>query len=354
MRAKKRVIAKLDKCYSLSDVYFQGKHRFLVATEKAGPCLLFEEDGTQSGTVWTGPGGVMTMAQVPGADGQFLAIQRFYSPNDSKEARIVVAAPGAGEEWKVRTLCDLPFVHRFGILQRNGVDYLIACCLKTDHKHKDDWSAPGACYGAILPKDLSPYEREQQQLPLRPLKEGMLKNHGYSILRQDGYDTAVIGCEQGTFLFTPPEEPEGEWEIQHICAIPSSDSVLIDLDGDGELELGCISPFHGASLTIYHLDGNGNYYPCWKYAHPEAETEMIHATWAGTVLGKATWLVGWRKGSQRTIAITYQDGDYRTELIDADAGCANVLHFVDREGNDVVIGANREKDEVVLYTLTGS
>lgn len=46
------------------------------------------------------------MVQVPGSDGQFLATHKFYSPNDSKEAKIILAYPEDGE-WKVRTLAEL-------------------------------------------------------------------------------------------------------------------------------------------------------------------------------------------------------------------------------------------------------
>ena len=48
----------------------------------------------------------------PGSDDIFLATHKFYSPNDSKEAKIILAYPEDGE-WKVRTLAELPFVHRF-------------------------------------------------------------------------------------------------------------------------------------------------------------------------------------------------------------------------------------------------
>jgi hypothetical protein len=290
------------------------------------------------------------MAQVPGSDGQFLATHQFYSPNDSKEAKIVIATPKGKDDWEIRTLCDAPFVHRFGILNRNGVNYLIVCCLKSGHEYKNDWRFPGACYGAVLPDDLSSFNQDNQ-LPLTVIKDGMLKNHGYSAIKVDGHDAAVVGCEQGTFLFNPPAAPGEDWEVQEVCSIPSSDSVLVDFDGDGKLELGCISPFHGASLTIYHLDEDGKYVPQWKYDRPEAETEMIHATWVCDLFGKPTWIVGWRKGTKNTIAITFEDGAYKTEFIDQNTGCANAMHFVNSKGENVIVGTNREIDEVAMYTV---
>ena len=353
MNVEKKVISNLNKCYSMTELNYHGEHCFLVAAEKHDPCYLFAEDGTQLETVWTEPGGVMTMAQVPGSDGQFLATHKFYSPNDSKEAKIVIATPVSKDNWEIRTLCDAPFVHRFGILNRNGVNYLLVCCLKSGHEYKNDWRFPGACYGAVLPEDLSSFN-EDNQLELTLIKDGMLKNHGYSLIQKDGHDAAVVGCEQGTYVFCPPAEVGGQWEVEEVLNIPSSDSVLADFDGDGKLELGCISPFHGASLTIYHLDEHDNYVPQWKYERPEAETEMIHATWVCQMLGKTTWIVGWRKGTKNTIAITWdaEAGNYKTEFIDQNTGCANAMHFVNKAGQDVVVGTNREIDEVAMYTIT--
>ena len=352
MKVTKKVISDLNKCYSIAPITVEGKPCFLVAAEKKDPCYLFSEDGEKLETVWTEPGGVMTMVQVPGVDGQFLATHKFYSPNDSLEAKIVIVTRRGKDDWEVRTLCNAPFVHRFGILNRGGTNYLIVCCLKTGHEYKNDWRFPGACFGAELPKDLSSYN-EDNTLPLTLIMEGMLKNHGYSLTKHGGHDAALVGCEEGSFLFDPPAVKGGDWEVTQILDIPTSDSVLCDFDGDGKPELGVISPFHGNSLTIYHLDEFGNYVPQWKYGVPEKETEMLHATWADTILGKPSWIVGWRKGTKNTIIITWdaEAGDYRTEFIDQNTGCANAMHFVNSKGQDVVIGTNREIDEAALYIL---
>ena len=108
---------------------------------------------------------------------------------------------------------------------------------------------PGVCYGAILPEDLSSYN-EANQLKLTPIKIGMLKNHGYSQIKVDGYDAAVVGCEEGVFVFAPPAAVGEPWTVKQVLSVPTSDAALMDFDGDGKLELGTISPFHGASRDL--------------------------------------------------------------------------------------------------------
>jgi len=349
MNVSKKVISNLNKCYAMSELTYKGEHCFLVAAEKHDPCYVFSEEGEQLETVWSEPGGVMTMVPVPGADGAFLATHKFYSPNDSAEAKIIIATPKAKDDWEIRTLVEAPFVHRFGILNRNGINYLIVCCLKSGHEYKEDWTKPGRVFAAVLPSDLSSYN-ENNQLPLTEIKSGLTKNHGYCLVKENDYDTALVTCEQGVFQFVPPANEGGDWEIRKLLDVPTSDAVLCDFDNDGKLELGCMSPFHGETLSIYHMNNDGAYEKVWEYPEP---CEFLHAIWAGELLGKQTWVVGYRKGKRNSMAITYDpEKGYVAELFDENVGAANFMHFVNKEGKDVVVATNREIDEVAMYTFS--
>lgn len=345
MKAEKKVIAALNKCYSIAPLTYQGAPHFLVAAEKVDRCILFDEDGNEVDTVWTEPGGVMTMVQVPGSDGQFLATHKFYSPNDSKEAKIVIVTPVSKGNWQVRTLAELPHVHRFDILERNGVRYLIACALKSGHEYKDDWSSPGKVYAAVLPEDLSVFD-EEHPLKLQVIRGNMLKNHGYYRVEDEGVETAVISAENGVFQFIPPASPEGEWEIRTLLDTPASDAVLVDLDGDGEKELAVLAPFHGGHINIYKKQ-EGRYESVYAYEKP---AEFTHAIYGGMVCGRPGVIIGHRKGDRDLLLFTYEEGAYRSQVLDHDCGPANVYKYT-KGGKDILISANRETDEIAMYIL---
>lgn len=346
MKVTKKVIGHLNKCYSIAPLIYRGTEYFLVAAEKTDPCYLFDTSGNKVDTVWTGPGGVMSMVQVPGSDGCFLATHKFYSPNDSKEAKIVIVTPKE-DGWEVRTLVELPHVHRFDIVSRNGVNYLIACALKSGHEYKEDWSMPGKVYAAVLPDDLSVFD-DEHQLELTVLKENMLKNHGYYRVEDKGVTTCIISADCGVFQFIPPECEDTEWTIKTLTEDAASDAVLIDLDGDGEKELVVMAPFHGEYIRIYKKI-DGIFEVVYQY---EKSADFTHAIYGGMLCKKPAVVIGHRKGERNLIAFTYNKvtASYESEILDKDCGSANVYHYV-KDDKDIIIGANREIDEIAMYII---
>lgn len=285
------------------------------------------------------------MVQVPGTDGQFLATHKFYSPNDSKEAKIVIATPDGNGRWEIRTLVNLPFVHRFDILQSGGERYLIACTLKSGHEYKDDWSNPGKVYAAKLPDDLSGFD-ENHQLELQVLKDGMLKNHGYYRVVENDMVSALVCSANGVFRFYPPKSGEDQWEVKQLLDTPASDATMIDLDEDGEMELLVLSPFHGDEITI-HKKVEGEYKETYRY--PE-KVEFLHAIWSGNLNGRPTAVIGHRKGARRLMTFVWnkEKKTYGFHTIDEDCGPANAYGY-SLEGEDVLIATNREINEIAMY-----
>lgn len=347
MKVTKIKTHELEKCYAVAPLRYRGSDHILVAAEKQNKCLLFDQGGNLEDTVWEGPGGTMSMVQVPGSDGVFLATHKFYSPNDSKEARIVLAAPKAGGGWTVHTLVHLPFVHRFDILTAGGRHYLIACTLKSGHEYKDDWSVPGKIWGAELPEDLSKVDAEHP-LSLICVREGLLKNHGYCRISDREGEWALVSAENGIFRVAPPALAGGRWRVEALTKEAASDAVLADLDGDGEQEILAITPFHGDTVKIYKKQ-EGSYEPVYTYDFP---MEFAHAIWGGAVEGIPLVFVGHRKGNRDLLALYYDrdSGTYTSQVLDHDVGPANVLCY-QKDGRYRLAAANRETDEIAFYSI---
>ena len=346
MKVNKKVISNLTKCYSIAPLKYNGQEHILVAAEKHDPCYLFDLDGNREETIWTEPGGVMSMVQVPNSNGVFLATHKFYSPNDSKEAKVIIATPKGKDDWEIKTLVELPHVHRFDIVTRNNVNYLIACTLKSGHEYKDDWTNPGKIYVGVLPDDLSAFN-EDNQLPLTVLKDNLLKNHGYYKFVEDDVQKCIVSTDNGVFICTPPEDATKQWSIEQILEEPASDAVLVDMDNDGEKELISISPFHGECINVYKKE-NGKFNKIYSYT----TADFAHAIYGGEYMGKPSVIIGHRKGERNLLCFTYNDEtkQYEVEILDKDCGPANVFKF-NRNNEEVLISTNREINEVAMYTF---
>lgn len=349
MQYQKQVIATdMPKCYAIGMFDGRDGRGFLVGVEKEGPTRRFSLDGSQVDVPAEGPGGVMTITQVPGRDDQFLSTTEFYSPNcGGNDARISSYTLTPNGSWACRTLCDLPYVHRFGIVfGADGTMWLLACSIKSACAYKEDWRFPGRVFGAPLVESLESYD-EDYQLELTELSDNQLKNHGFYLPSDRSF--ALVSTNDGVFRYVAPEKVGEPWGIERILKEPTSDIALVDFDGDGRDELLTLSPFHGETLSVWHLDDAGEYQLAWR---DPVERPFLHAIWGGRLCGEPCAIVGHRKGERDLLRVFFDaEKGYQLELIDHDRGPTNVWVYNDGT-TDRIIAANRETDEVALYACS--
>ena len=204
-----------------------------------------------------GPVAPMSMVSLPGTNGEFLAIQRFFPGFQAQGVEIVQVSLRSGE-WRVKTWFKLPYCHRLDILDRDGIYYVICCTICTTKKSEQDWSSPGAIYAAEIPENIN------QPLSLVQIAGGMTRNHGYWHC-QPGYTSALTSSDQGVFEVLPPVQRGRQWAISRILEKPVSDIALSDIDGDGIDELAAIERFHGSDFVVYRKTAE-SYAPIYRHA----------------------------------------------------------------------------------------
>ena len=345
MQYSKKVIASMPKAYAIGMFEGEDARSFVIGVEKDGPIRRFALDGTPMETVTEGPGGVMTITQVPGRKDQLLATSEFFSPNyGSDTAGIVSYTRAADGTWSTHRICDLPYVHRFGVLVgADGQLWLIACTIKgACRKIKNDWLTPGAVYVAKLGDSL-----ETETVELTELSGCQLQNHGF--WTNEDHTLALVSTAAGVFRYVPPATADGEWSVSCLIVQPTSDICVADFDGDGKDEILTLSAFHGDALSVWHEgDTEDTYKKVWE--DPE-KRDFLHAIWSGTIAGEPCAVIGNRKAGRDLFRVHFADGTYQLEMIDHDRGPANCWVFTDGYATRI-IAANRETDEVALYDVT--
>ena len=336
----------MEKAYAIGMFAGSDRDSCLVGVEKDGPINRFSLTGELLEEVASGPGGVMTIAQVPERGDQFLATYQFFSPNcGGDDAKIVSYTRSEKGAWTCRTVCDMPYVHRFGMLKgADGRMWLLACTIKSACAYKNDWRFPGKVYAACIDRPFEDID-QYRQLEMEVIADVQLRNHGFWLAPDKSF--ALVSTDSGVFRYTPPADDEGEWGRECLLSEPTSDMCLVDFDGDGLDEMLTLSPFHGDTLSIYHLDDNGAYQLAWRDSE---KRDFWHAIWGGELAGEPCALVGNRKDGRDLYRVFYADGSYQLETVDHDFGPANCWAYTS-EGTDYIIAANRETDEVALYEV---
>lgn len=341
MKFQKKVLAELERCYSASAFEIRGEQNLICASEGKQPCYRFRgEDFSIRETIWEEPGGTMSIVAIPGKKDAFLAIQKFFRLYQWEEAQIVWVQMEADGHFSSKVVFQRAYIHRFDLIEKNGICYFVGCTLSAHKKERDDWSCPGAVYTAVLNKDT----KELEQMAV--LRADVYKNHGYWRGGTAEEPCAYFGCEQGSWRLVPPEQRGQPWQQEKIFDAPVSDMAFCDIDADGEEEMAVIAPFHGEYFRIYkRREGN------WHlvYTNPEI-TPFYHVVWGGILAGKPTFIGGCRRGRQQLFAVYWdaKGASFVTEIIDEGVGPSNVA-VLHEENHDVLLSANREKAEIAAY-----
>lgn len=342
MKIEKKVLTSLHRCYATGSTIINGADKIIFATEGQGAAYMYSTDDFHQSTIWDNPGGTMSIVPVPDKNGDFLAVQNFFPTFDSAEATIVWAHLEDNEQWSIKTILHLPYVHRFDIITgEDGTHYFIGCTLCTSKTDKNDWSDPGRIYVGKLPDDLN------TPIKLNIIKGNLLRNHGYSHTIWNNKMAGMITAENGVFAVTPPAKFGEDWSIEQINDIPTSDIAVGDIDNDGIDELITIEPFHGNRFVIRHKSEEG-YKPVYEYPEP---MEFGHVVWTGKLRGIPTIIGGQRRNSKDLFYIQYKNGQYIKTTIDEGIGPSNV-YVLNKKNHDIIISANREIGEAVIYIVT--
>lgn len=344
MKFEKKLVEKLDRCYAVNVIDINNEKYGFYATEGHGECFAYDcESFTKRAQVWEQPGGTMSMVPIPDKPGEFLAIQKFFRLYQWEEACLVWVKLDKNGKFQVKKMFTLPYLHRFDIVKRSGVNWLLCCTLAAHRDSKEDWTTPGSVYAGILP------ENPEEEIKLQCLKGDCFQNHGYTRVWKDDYSYGLITCQQGVFSFIPPKTVDGSWEIKKILNKAVSDVDVIDLDGDGNLEMAVIEQFHGRYFRIYkYIDG------VWEkvYEHPEV-TEFYHVVKAGTLCGEPVFLGGCRRGKQQLFAVSYRKDlkKYEMTVIDEKIGPSNVCIYNSIKGDKILV-AGREIGQALVYEVS--
>lgn len=343
MRIQSQKLADLQRCYATSPLMVHGRLQYLFASELDDACYAFDAETHERTTIWEHPGGTMAIIPLEDADGEFLAVQNFKPKMLAPDTMIVWAKPGKDGQWEIAPILHQGYIHRFDVL-RGDKNYILLCTIATHKDNYEDWSCPGKLWAGELPDNLT------QPIHIQPIRENLTKNHGYCRVTWNGKEAALISSQEGVLAVTPPQSAGGEWSMEMLIERPISDIAIVDIDGDGEIELAAIEPLHGDAFTINKKTESG-----WEivYRYP-GDFRFGHVVWGGMLRGVPTFIGGARQGAGELFMVRCSGTDpleFSCELIDSGKGPGNVA-VVHGQNEDVILASNRETDQATLYTIT--
>lgn len=343
MRIERVHLADLPRCYAAASMLVGGRLHYLFASELDAPCFAFDAEDLSRHTVWEHPGGTMSIVPLRNRVDEFLAVQNFKPKMMSPDTEIVRASYRGENKWTVRTLAKLGYIHRFDVFSGSR-DHLFVCTIATRKTCLEDWSCPGKLWAGILPED------PEAQVELKPILEGLTRNHGYWRTAVNGKNAGVVASDEGVRLVFPPERDGDGWSFETLIERPVSDIAMADIDGDGEMEIAAIEPLHGDLFTV-NKRINGSWQVVYEYP---GNFKLGHVVWGGEIRGEPCFIGGSREGDGELFMLrSGKNGrtGFECTRIDSGRGPANVA-VVHRKDEDIILASNREIGEAALYRIS--
>jgi hypothetical protein len=342
MRIEKIVLDRMERCYAASSLTVDGRLYAVLASESiGGPCYAYTGEGfTEKEVIWEKAGGTMSLLQIPGSNGEFIAVQHFFPGFQSAGAKLVRGRRTGQGVWETRDLVPLPYIHRFDLFTVGYDLYILAATLCGSKRDREDWSDPGAVYVGRLPS------RIEAGVQFTPVLEHLTKNHGYCRGRWEGEDAAFVTSEEGIFVLLPPKTGGAPWKTIRLLNRPVGDVALCDLDGDGVDELVTIEPFHGNQFVV-NKKQEGRYGIVYRYP---GELDFAHAVVGCTLRGKPAVIGGVRRKNCELFILTCKAGRYEAEVVEQGIGPSNVA-VVNGKDRDIIISANHTQNQAAVYVV---
>lgn len=337
MKITHKHLNELYRAYAASTMEVDGQKVALIASEEKGyPCYMYSgHDFSRRQTVWENGGGCMSILPIPDKQNEFLAIVDFYLKETPSKAKLVWGKY-VNQSWELKDVVALPYLHRFDIYAIDGKNYVVGFTIADAKDHKEDWTRPGSVYVGELP------DHPDSGFEFKQISTGYFRNHGYTRHIENGKTVGYFTSDEGIFKLIP--QADDDWKIEKVLDGMIGEVACLDINGDGEIELMTIEPFHGNAIKIYEKK-NGAYEAVYTYPY---EVDFAHTLVGDTLASVPCFVGGVRRVEAELFVVRYEDGKYVEQRIDIGAGPSNlcIMHLDDK---DVIVSANHTRNESAVY-----
>ncbi len=285
IRVTKTLLPAVDNPYAVGYLSLGNRLWGICASGSRGISIAFPvEAPDQANAQALNPANWGAQMFCPADENSYYAIQGFLPEFQCEDSHLVRIRKN-GDLWNVETCFSMPFLHKIGILENHGKQFLFCATLSGEKEYKEDWSRPGAVWVSPIPHDPISGNWKFSRL-LYP----MTKNHGFCRSKLDGKEALLFSSSEGVFAVTAAEE-DSAWHVKELI-----DGEIGDLSTTENAELiAAVDGFHGNRFSVYQR-ANEKYQSVFSFP-----LTWGHTAWIGQLGGIPIAVAGELEGAQRIL-----------------------------------------------------